>query len=74
MDKINTEALEAFSLRARTAARTGSKELRLPANEAAELAGAISQVLARNIALTDQVRGLEELISSSIRIDGGGFG
>ena len=70
---INTDILESFMARARSAARTGSKEMRLPAQEAAELAAAIGQVLARNIALAEQVRETESLVGQAIRIDGGAF-
>lgn len=70
---INTDVLEAFMTRARSAARTGSKEMKLPANEAAELAAAIGQVLARNVALNEQLRATEGLIGQSLRIDGGKF-
>jgi hypothetical protein len=65
--------LESFMTRARSAARMGSKELRIPMPEGYELAAAIGQVLALNVNLSNQLRETEKLIGSSLLVDGGSF-
>jgi hypothetical protein len=72
-DTINTEVLESFMARARQASRLGSKELRIPMPEGYELAAAIGQIIARNLALVEQVRETEKLVGASLRVDGGKF-
>jgi len=52
----------------------GSKELRIPMPEGYELAAAIGQIIARNLALVEQIRETESLIGSQLRVDGGKFG
>ena len=71
--KIDMKVLESFMTRAQQAARMGSKELRVPMPEGYELAIVIGQVLARNVALVEQINEIEKLVGSSMRVDGGGF-
>ncbi len=73
-EKIDAKVLETFMTRAQQAARMGSKELRIPMPEGYELAAAIGQVMARNIALVEQLRETEKLVGASLRVDGGQFG
>ncbi len=73
-DTVKLQALETFMSKVQTAARMGTKEFRLPANEAFELAAAIGQIMAENIILTQKVKDAETMIGASVRIDGGKFG
>ena len=73
-DTTKIQVIESFMVRAQTAARIGSKEIRVPMPEGHELAAAIGQVLAQNVTLANQIRDLEQIIGSQVRIDGGNFG
>lgn len=63
-----------FMSRVQQAARTGSKEIRVPIQECVELAAAIGQLMARNIEANERLRETENLIAAGMRIDGGKLG
>lgn len=71
---VKLQAIEAFMARAQQAVRLGSKEIRLSAQETNELTAAIGQILTQNVILSQKVRETENLVGSSIRLDGGKFG
>lgn len=71
--KIDMSSVEAFMARIRVAAKTGSKEIRVPISEATELAAAMAQVLAQNVQLAHNLRETENLVGKSIKINGGSF-
>jgi len=73
-EKIDMKVVETFMTRAGQAARMGSKEIRIPMPEGFELATTIGLIMAKNIALVEQLTQTEALIGSSIKIDGGKFG
>lgn len=64
-------SLQEFMKRAQSAARTGSKEIRIPANEAMDLVAAIGFVIAENAVLRNRLGDTKKLIGKSIVIDGG---
>lgn len=70
---VDLKVLETFMARARTAARTGSKELRVPSEDCLDLVAAIGYVLAQNVSLSNRLKDTQSLLGGSIRIDGGGF-
>lgn len=74
MSNPDLRVIETFMTRARTAARTGSKELRVPANECLDLVAAIGHVLAMNASLSQRLGDTQKLLGGSIRIDGGRLG
>ena len=74
MSAPDLEVIQTFMSRARTAARTGSKELRVPANELLDLVAAIGHVLAQNVSLTNRLGDTQKLLGGAIRIDGGRLG
>lgn len=74
MSTPDLQIIETFMARARTAARTGSKELRIPASECLDLIAAIGHILAQNISLSSRLGDTQKLLGGSIRIDGGRLG
>ena len=74
MSAPDLQIVETFMARARTTARTGSKELRIPANECLDLVAAIGHILAQNVSLNSRLGETQKLLGGSIRIDGGRLG
>jgi hypothetical protein len=69
----NFEVLDSFLIKARNVARMGSKELRIPANEAFELTTIIASLLSKNVSLNNRIDAMTKVMSDSIVIDGGNF-
>jgi hypothetical protein len=71
MNKI--EGIDKFIMKVRTGSKTGSKEIRMTTLEASDLVAAIAQVLSQNAVLSDEIRDLQKLFGTSLRLDGGKF-
>jgi len=65
------EALQNFINKSKTANAMGTKEIRLSIQDVMGLSLSINEILATNMRLNNRIQDLEQIIGSSVKVDGG---